>query len=173
MLKRQPPTSRTFSHKTKDDADFLASDMGNGTWDDIRCLGAAKCEICNIFFPCKPQGFRGPVVAMAHLAFFSIVTAVRFPFSDISSRPQFLQRLRALFLPFLFRYPHALLVCHLRALSLSLVGRGDNRVLTIFASTAPPRKTMCRRRGGSSMRTLNFCATVVSAGPGGVVAYVR
>lgn len=31
----------------------------------------------------------------------------------------------------------------------------------MFAKTAPPRKTMCRRRGGSSMRTLNFYTKLV------------
>lgn len=35
--------------------------------------------------------------------------------------------------------------------------------LTIFASTAPPRKTMCLRRGGSSMRTLNFCGIYLAS----------
>ena len=29
---------------------------------------------------------------------------------------------------------------------------------TILASTAPPKKTICLRRGGSSIRTLNFCS---------------
>lgn len=35
------------------------------------------------------------------------------------------------------------------------VGNGED-IFTRLASTAPPRKTMCLRRGGSSMRTLNF-----------------
>lgn len=33
----------------------------------------------------------------------------------------------------------------------------ERRRLTIFASTAPPRKTICLRRGGSSILILNFC----------------
>lgn len=35
----------------------------------------------------------------------------------------------------------------------------------IFARTAPPRKTMCRRRGGSSIRTLNFCKDALAPLP--------
>lgn len=31
--------------------------------------------------------------------------------------------------------------------------------LTMFANTAPPRKTICLLRGGSSIRILNFCDT--------------
>jgi hypothetical protein len=48
----------------------------------------------------------------------------------------------------------------------------ETLLLTMFASTAPPRKTMCRRLGGSSMRTLNFYRLLVYTGQG-VSAYVR
>lgn len=34
--------------------------------------------------------------------------------------------------------------------------------LTMFARTAPPKKTMCLLLGGSSILTLNFCMTLVS-----------
>ena len=43
-----------------------------------------------------------------------------------------------------------------------LVDAGEARNLTIFASTAPPKNTMCLLRGGSSMRTLNFYKHIVS-----------
>lgn len=59
---------------------------------------------------------------------------------------------------------HSCLVIHMFSLSAicgmsaaekdCVVGSRDR--LTMFASTAPPRKTICLRRGGSSILTLNF-----------------
>jgi len=35
----------------------------------------------------------------------------------------------------------------------------------MLAKTAPPKKTMCRLRGGSSIRTLNCCVPDISLTP--------
>ena len=44
----------------------------------------------------------------------------------------------------------------------SLVVGINMGLLTMFASTAPPKKTMCLLLGGSSILTLNFCLTLIS-----------
>lgn len=40
----------------------------------------------------------------------------------------------------------------------ALLSQKDSLSFMMLASTAPPRNTMCLRRGGSSMRIRNFCA---------------
>lgn len=83
------------------------------------------------------------------------------------SRAEFCQSACTLLLPFLLGYPHVVLVGDLER---NVLVRFEmkcqkQRSRTRLASTAPPRNTMCLRRGGSSMRTLNFYARV-SCGPG-------
>ena len=57
---------------------------------------------------------------------------------------------------------HSLFDTHMSSLSAiftkfsNIQSDGIHGQLTIFASTAPPRNTICRRRGGSSILTLNF-----------------
>lgn len=79
------------------------------------------------------------------------------------SRTEFRQGAGALFLPFLLGDPHVFLVRDLSrnwSVSSYVCYGGLNRLieqLTRLARTAPPKNTICLRRGGSSMRTLNFC----------------
>jgi hypothetical protein len=83
----------------------------------------------------------------------------------LSSCTQLVQSTSTLFLPLLLGYPHAFLVGHLNT-SVSFFDSSMRKgflrgKLTMFARTAPPKKTMCLLLGGSSILTLNFCLLVL------------